>query len=39
MSNVNETMNQIVSKIKDLVDTNTVVGNPITTPDGTTLIP
>lgn len=39
MSNVNETMNQIVSRIKDLVDTNTVVGNPITTPDGTTLIP
>lgn len=39
MSNVNETMSQIVSKIKDLVDTNTVVGNPITTPDGTTLIP
>lgn len=39
MSNVNETMNQTISRIKELVDTNTVVGNPITTPDGTTLIP
>jgi len=39
MSNVNEVMNQTISRIKELVDVNTVVGNPITTPDGTTLIP
>ncbi len=28
-----------LSKIKEMVDVNTIVGNPITTPDGTTLIP
>lgn len=28
-----------LSKIKEMVDVNTVVGNPITTPDGITLIP
>ena len=39
MSNLNEVMSQTISKIKQLVDVNTVVGNPITTPDGTTLIP
>lgn len=39
MSSVNEVMNQTMSKIKELVDVNTVVGDPITTPDGTTLIP
>ena len=39
MSNLNEVMSQTISKIKELVDVNTVVGNPITTPDGTTLIP
>lgn len=28
-----------LSKIKEMVDVNTIVGTPITTPDGTTLIP
>lgn len=28
-----------LSKIKEMVDVNTIVGNPITTPDGITLIP
>jgi len=28
-----------LSKIKEMVDVNTIVGEPITTPDGITLIP
>lgn len=28
-----------MAKIRDLVDVNTVVGNPITTPDGVTILP
>lgn len=28
-----------LSKIKEMVDVNTIVGEPIVTPDGTTLIP
>ena len=28
-----------LTKIKEMVDVNTIVGAPITTPDGTTLIP
>ena len=28
-----------LAKIKEMVDVNTIVGNPIVTPDGTTLIP
>lgn len=28
-----------MSKIKDMIDVNTVIGSPITTPDGVTLIP
>lgn len=28
-----------MDKIKEMVDVNTVVGEPITTPDGTTVIP
>ena len=39
MSNVNDVMNQTMAKMKELVDVNSVVGNPINTPDGTTLIP
>lgn len=39
MSAVNETMGMTISKIKEMIDVNTVVGDPITTPDGTTLIP
>lgn len=32
-------MNATMAKIKELVDTNTVVGKPIVTPDDITLIP
>ena len=32
-------MNATMAKIKELVDTNTVVGKAIETPDGITLIP
>ena len=28
-----------MAKVRDMVDTNTIVGQPITTPDGVTLIP
>ena len=28
-----------ISKIREMVDVNSVIGNPITTPDGTTIIP
>ncbi|MGE4352663.1 MAG: GerW family sporulation protein [Oscillospiraceae bacterium] len=28
-----------MSKIKEMVDVNTIVGTPVTTPDGITLIP
>lgn len=40
MSNpISDVMNETMSKIKEMVDVNTVVGNPITTPDGVTIIP
>lgn len=40
MSNqISDVMNETMSKIKELIDVNTVVGNPIETPDGVTLIP
>lgn len=39
MSEINEVMNATMSKIKEMVDVNTIVGNPIVTPDGVTLIP
>ena len=32
-------MSNSMSKIKDMIDVNTVIGSPITTPDGVTLIP
>ena len=28
-----------IAKIKEMIDVNTVIGNPITTPDGVTIIP
>ena len=28
-----------MAKIKDMVDVNTIVGEPVTTPDGVTLVP
>lgn len=32
-------MSEAMDHIKKLVDVNTIVGNPVTTPDGTTIIP
>lgn len=36
---ITELMQTTMSKIREMVDTNTVVGQPITTDDGVTLIP
>lgn len=32
-------MNTTMEKIRQLIDVNTIIGNPITTPDGTTIVP
>ena len=32
-------MSTSMEKIRELVDVNTIIGEPITTPDGTTIIP
>lgn len=39
MSNISDAMNHTMEKLREMIDVNTVVGQPITTPDGTTLIP
>lgn len=39
MSNVSDLMGQTVEKIRQSVDANTIIGQPIVTADGTTLIP
>ena len=36
---INSLMDTTLKKIKELVDVNSIVGDPITTPDGTTIIP
>ncbi len=36
---VEQIMTEAMSKLKSVIDVNTVVGNPITTFDGTTIIP
>lgn len=36
---LNEMMTSSMAKIKDMIDVNTVIGDPITTPDGVMLIP
>lgn len=36
---VSEMLSNSMSKIREMVDVNTVVGEPITTPQGVTLIP
>lgn len=36
---VSELLGISLDKIKETVDVNTVIGDPITTPDGTTLVP
>ena len=38
-SNIGNLMKVTMSKMKNMVDVNTVVGEPITTPDGITIIP
>ena len=39
MSDINQVMQDTMSKIKEMVDVNTIVGDPNATPDGVTLIP
>ena len=36
---ISEMISDSMEKIQQMVNVNTVVGNPITTPDGTTIIP
>lgn len=36
---LNNLMHSTMDRIREMVDTNTIVGQPITTPDGVTLIP
>jgi len=36
---LNDLMRSTMEKIHEMADTNTIVGEPITTPDGVTLIP
>lgn len=36
---INSLMDTTMKKIKELVNANTIIGDPITTPDGTTIIP
>jgi sporulation protein YtfJ len=36
---LNSMMSTAMDKVRDMVDTNTIVGQPITTPDGVTPIP
>ncbi len=36
---ISEMMQESMAKIRELADTNTIVGQPIQTPDGVTLIP
>ena len=38
-SPLNDLMRATMEKVHEMVDTNTIVGQPITTPDGVTLIP
>ena len=38
-NSVSELMETTMTKIREMVDSNSVIGEPITTPDGVTLIP
>ena len=38
-SHLSGLMESTMAKVHEMVDTNTIVGQPITTPDGVTLIP
>ena len=37
--NLPNMLENTISKIREMVDVNSVVGNPITTPDGVTILP
>ena len=37
--NIPEMLENTIAKIREMVDANTVIGTPITTPDGVTIIP
>lgn len=39
MDNIGTVMDVTMSKIREMVDVNTIVGAPIETPDGVTIIP
>lgn len=39
MNQIEGLLNVSMDKIKAMVDVNTIVGDPVTTPDGTTVIP
>lgn len=36
---INDLMGVTMDKVKGMVDANSIIGTPITTPDGTTIIP
>nr|WP_316632073.1 GerW family sporulation protein [uncultured Ruminococcus sp.] len=36
---INSLMDTSMRKIKDMIDVNSIIGDPITTPDGTVIIP
>ena len=36
---INELTDNSMKNLRALVDSNTVIGNPVTTPDGTTILP
>ncbi len=36
---INDVLNMTMERLKEMVDVNTVIGKPITTPDGVTVIP
>ena len=38
-SSITAVMESSMAKIREMVDSNTIVGEPITTPDGVTIIP
>lgn len=38
-NNVSNMMENTIRKIREMMDVNSVVGNPVTTPDGVTIIP
>ena len=37
--NASNMLESTIAKIREMVDVNSVIGDPITTPDGTTIIP